>query len=137
MAPAAFKIDGISYAAAVFSDGTTYVLPTGAIAGVPSRPAQAGDTITFYGVGFGPTTPSTPAGQIVQAGNTLISKLQVFFDDTSFPGTVTYAGLAPGYLGVYQFNVTVPKLPANNGHLPIYFELGSSLIGQSLYVAVQ
>ncbi|HTX34299.1 MAG TPA: hypothetical protein VME43_04730 [Bryobacteraceae bacterium] len=137
LAPAAFKIDGISYAAAVFSDGTTYVLPTGAIAGVPSRPAQAGDTITFYGVGFGPTTPSIPAGQIVQASNTLISKLQVFFDDSSFPGTVTYAGLAPGYLGVYQFNVTVPKLPANNGHLPIYFELGSSLVGQSLYVAVQ
>ena len=28
-------------------------LVTGAIAGVPSRPAKAGDTITLYGVGFG------------------------------------------------------------------------------------
>ena len=137
LAPAAFKIDGISYVAAVFSDGATYVLPTGAIAGLPSRPAKQGDTITLYGVGFGPTTPSIPPGQIVQASNALISKFQVFFGNTSTPGTVTYAGLAPGNVGLYQFNVTVPKLPANNGYLPIAFELGNSFVGQSLYVAVQ
>jgi uncharacterized protein (TIGR03437 family) len=49
LAPASFTINGTPYPAAFFSDGTS-VLPTGAIAGVASRPAKPGDTIILYGV---------------------------------------------------------------------------------------
>jgi uncharacterized protein (TIGR03437 family) len=45
LAPSSFIVGGTQYAAALFSDGATYVLPPGAIAGVPSRRAQPGDTI--------------------------------------------------------------------------------------------
>src|SRR5581483_2446852 len=63
LAPSSFKIGNVQYAGALFSDNKTYVLPAGAISGVPSRAAKAGDTITIYGVGFGPVSPSTSAGQ--------------------------------------------------------------------------
>lgn len=66
LAPPSFKVGGIQYVAALFSDNVTFVLPPGAIAGVASRRAKPGDTITLYGVGFGPVTPNIPAGQIVQ-----------------------------------------------------------------------
>ena len=78
---------------ALFSDGVTYVLPPGAIPGLTSRRAQPGDNITFYGVGFGPVIPNTPAGQSVQQTNALASSFVLNFGQTQ--ASVTYAGLAP------------------------------------------
>jgi uncharacterized protein (TIGR03437 family) len=120
----AFLIKGIQYAVALFSDGATFVLPTGAIAGVPSRPAQAGDTITLYGIGFGTTAPDNPAGQIVQASNSLT--LPVTVTVGSQKATATYAGLAPGNIGLYQFNIVVPTIPANVSTSTITFNQGAA-----------
>jgi uncharacterized protein (TIGR03437 family) len=71
LAPSSFSVGGQQYVVALFSDGATYVLPPGAIAGVPSRRARAGDAITLYGIGFGPVTPNIPAGQVVQQSSAL------------------------------------------------------------------
>jgi uncharacterized protein (TIGR03437 family) len=130
----AFKIGAYQYAVALFTDGVTYVLPTGAIAGVPSRPAKEGDTITLYGIGFGATAPSLPAGQIVQASNSLVLPLAVTVN--SNPATVTYAGLAPGIVGLYQFNIVVPSVPVSPSASVVTFNLGSA--GRAaLYLATQ
>jgi uncharacterized protein (TIGR03437 family) len=55
------------------------VLPPGAIAGVNSRRAVPGDTITIYGVGFGAVAPIIAAGQVVQQANTLTGSFQIKF----------------------------------------------------------
>ena len=60
LAPRSFVIGGKQYLGAVFPDGVTYVLPTGAIPGVNSRPAHVGETILVYGVGFGTVTRTVP-----------------------------------------------------------------------------
>jgi len=134
LAPASFAFGSIQYVAALFSDNATYVLPTGAIAGVPSRPAKAGDTITLYGVGFGAVTPNIPAGQIVQAGNALAPPFILKFALTE--ATVTYAGLAPGLVGLYQFNVVVPKL-TTTGPVRLSFTLEGVAGTQVLYISTQ
>jgi uncharacterized protein (TIGR03437 family) len=133
LAPASFNIGGTQYAAALFDDGKTYVLPTGAIAGVTSRPAKAGDTITVYGVGFGPVSPTTPAGQIAQQKNNLTTAVQFSFGQT--PAQATYSGLEPTAVGLYQFNLVVPAVIA--GRTPLTFTLGGSSGTQTLYVATQ
>src|SRR6202035_5634032 len=76
LAPTSFNIGGMQYVVALFTDGVTYVLPTGSIPGVTSRPAKPGDTIILYGVGFGPVTPAIPAGQIAEQSNA-VSGLQM------------------------------------------------------------
>ena len=134
LAPASFKIGGTQYAAALFSDGKTFVLPPGAIAGLPSRRAQPGDTITFYGVGFGAVVPNIPAGQIVQDSNMLVSTFQMDFGTT--PGTINYDGLAPAAIGLYQFNVVVPDIPGSDA-VPLTFSLDGAPGAQMLYLAVQ
>ena len=48
---------------------------------------------------------------------------------------VPYYGLTPGFTGLYQFNVVVPKVAANNA-TPITFMLGSVKSTQTLYIAV-
>jgi uncharacterized protein (TIGR03437 family) len=132
-APASFNIGGTQYVVALFADGT-YVLPTGAIAGLTSRPAQPGDEIVLYGVGFGPVTPNLQAGQLVQEANTLMSSLVMSVGGVPVTD-LPYAGLAPGFTGLYQFNVVVPASPGN-GAVPLTFTVGGVAGTQTLYLAV-
>jgi trimeric autotransporter adhesin len=133
-APQFLDISGTQYVGATFPDYATYVLPTNAVAGITSRPASPGATIYLFGVGFGPVTPNIPAGQIVEQENTLNSTMQVMFGQT--PATLTYAGLAPNFIGLYLFKVTVPNVPTNNA-VPLTFTQGGSSGTQTLYIAVQ
>ena len=131
LAPANFNIGGIQYAVAIFPDGT-YALPTGAIAGVTSRPAKPGDVLTLYGIGFGPVTPNIPAGQLAQQLNTLALPLQMSIGGLAV--SPSYDGLAPGYTGLYQFNVPVPQVAS--GNVPLTFTLSGAAGTQTLYIAV-
>ena len=134
LAPASFQIGGKQYVVALLPDGATYILPSSAISGVASRPAQPGDTITLYGIGFGPVTPASPAGQIVSEQNQLAQPLQILFGQT--PAQLTYDGLAPGFVGLYQFDVVVPQVP-DNLLTPLTFNLGGAAGTQALYIAIQ
>jgi len=96
-------------------------------------PAKAGDVIVLYGVGFGPVNPSIPEGQIVQQQNALPS---FGISIGGAPAAVRYAGLAPNYVGLYQFNVVVPEIAANNA-APVTFQVGGTAGTQTLYLAVQ
>ena len=131
LAPANFKIGGVQYATVLFPDGS-FVLPQGAISGVTSRPANQGDTIVLYGVGFGPVTPAIPAGQIVQQQNKLASSFQISIG--GMPATVNYDGLTPNNIGLYQFNVVVSA--AASGAAPLTFTLNGTSGTQMLHIAV-
>jgi uncharacterized protein (TIGR03437 family) len=134
LAPTSFKVGGTQYAAALFSDGSTYAIPPGAIPGLASRRAQPGDTLTLYGIGFGSVAPSIPAGQVVSQSNTLALALQVKIGGVA--ATVTYDGLAPSAVGLYQFNVVIPNVPSSDA-TPLTFTLGGTAGTQTLYLAVQ
>jgi uncharacterized protein (TIGR03437 family) len=79
--------------------------------GVPAdmdHPVSAGETIEIYGLGLGVTepvveaglaSPSSPPARAVQT-----PRLEIGGRDA----VVTFAGLAPGYAGVYQVNAIVP-----------------------------
>ncbi len=134
LAPSSFVVSGKQYVAALFSDGVAYALPPGSIAGLTTRRAQPGDTITLYGIGFGAVTPNIPAGQVVSQANQLASNFQVSFGQT--PAVVSYAGLAPNTIGLYQFNVVVPAI-ASNDFEPLTFTLQGTPGTQTLYISVQ
>ena len=133
-APPLFQVNGKQYVLATFTDGVTYVLPPNTIPGIASRQAKPGDTIVLYGVGFGPVTPAIPAGQIVQQSNSLTSPVRFSFGGTPAASPV-YQGLAPGQVGLYQFNVVVPTIGAND-LTPLTFSVGSTTGAQTLYIAI-
>jgi len=133
-APTVLNIGGNQYVGALYADSpSTWVLPTGAVSGFTSQPAAAGDTIVMYGVGFGTVTPASPAGQIVSGQDSLTSPVQFLFGTT--PGTVTYQGLAPGLVGLYQFNVMIPSGVSGN-LVPVTFSQGGTPGTQTLYTAI-
>jgi uncharacterized protein (TIGR03437 family) len=132
LAPPSFSIGGNQYVVAQLPDGN-YVLPTGAVAGLASRPARPGEAIVIYGIGFGPVVPNTPAGQIAPGSSRFLGPFEVLFGQTA--AELQYAGLAPGLVGLYQFNVVVPQVP-DNALVPLTFSLGGVAGTQTLYTAV-
>jgi uncharacterized protein (TIGR03437 family) len=131
----AYTLQGNQYVAAVINGTSTYVLPASAgLSGISYRPAHPGETISMYGNGFGLTNPVPTQGQIVQQADQLTAPLLVFFGSTQ--AQVTYAGFAPGYVGLYQINVVVPNIPASD-LVPVTFALGQFAAAPTLYTSVQ
>jgi len=127
LAPPSLKVGDKQYVYAGRADGTF---------ATTSAPAKSGDTFTFYGTGFGPVTPATTnfAGQIVRAQTTLANPIE--FKIGGVPAQHLFAGLAPGLVGVYQFNVTVPPGVAN-GDAKFEATLNGAPLEQSLLIPVQ
>lgn len=99
-------------AVAVYPDFTTYVLPP-SYTNVPTRRAKPGDTIIFFGTGFGKVSPEVGPGQMAGQASTLAGKVQFTFRRSGGPaatGKVTYAGVVPGTVALYQFNVVAPEV---------------------------
>lgn len=123
-APASLRKDGRQFVGVVLADGT--------VADPSSPQIRPGDTVTLYGVGFGAVAPALNAGEIVRNANSVVLPLQVYFGDV--PATVTYAGLAPGTLGLYQINVVVPEV--SGSALPLTFRLNGEPGSQALFTSV-
>ncbi len=130
-----FLIGGKQYVAALHTDNT-FVVPTTAPAlGTPAKP---GETILIYGVGFGSSAPSGGSaiapGVIATVANTLTNPLQILLGGTN--ASLAYAGLAPNFVGLYQFNVVVPTSLSNSDAVPLTFNVGGNTGSQTLYTAV-
>jgi uncharacterized protein (TIGR03437 family) len=78
--------------------------PAGTSLGYATVPAQAGDNIELYGVGFGPTNPVEPAGQVFSAAAATTNPVELLINNVNV--TPAFAGLSSA--GLYQLNVTVP-----------------------------
>jgi uncharacterized protein (TIGR03437 family) len=136
LAPTIFDVGGTQYMAATFPPSyDVYVLntSTGAALGVNSRPAKPGDLIVAYGVGFGDVTPAILPGVEVQQPNALVNPVTVSFGLT--PATLTYAGLAGNFVGLYEFYITVPSTLAN-GDYQINVTQKGTAVPQTMFLTV-
>ena len=130
---------GTEYAIATFPDGVTFPVPT--TTGLTSRPATAGDTLVFYGLGFGQTSPPATEGVAI-SGTTTIANCVMVFETVVLPGapnitsTPAYCGLTPGSVGLYQVNVTVPPGTPKGSAVPVYLTIGTT-ISNFVAIAVQ
>jgi uncharacterized protein (TIGR03437 family) len=120
------------YAVAQHADYSA-VGPPGLFPDVTTTPALPGETVVLYGTGFGPTSPPVPAGVLISKAVPLANPVIAQIGGIDAP--VTYAGLAQGYAGLDQINVTIPDT-APDGDLPIVLNVGGVLLPAAL-VTVQ
>jgi len=133
LAPASFNVNGKQYVAAI-SLRTGAFVTNRSLPNIGGEPARAGETLVFFGIGFGPVTPGVVAGQIATGTTTVTTAVQFQFGDV--PAQVLSAGLVPNLVGVYQFNVAVPEgLPS--GDVPLKVLVGGEPLMQTLFVPVQ
>jgi uncharacterized protein (TIGR03437 family) len=117
-----------------------------------SSPANFGETLTAWVFGLGQTNPPASTGQPAKMApaaetfnldfNYSVNALATKPVQTS-PDRILihplYAGLAPGYVGLYQVNFTVPQGPQNGiAHcaLPGSFAPGSNVPQSNLMVSI-
>ena len=108
-------------------DATTGTLvgSPGLISGLTFEPAQAGDVLTIYGVGFGATSSPVDPGALATSALTTAGQATVTIGGTDAP--VLYCGVTPGYAGLYQLNVEVPSgLAAGSQQVVINVNGGTS-----------
>lgn len=81
---------------------------TGQLAG-PANPARPGDFVQIFCAGLGAVNnpPATGATASTTPLSTTISVPRVTIGGVS--ATVSFSGLAPGFVGLYQVNVQVPS----------------------------
>ncbi len=96
-------------------------------------PAHPGETIVIYATGLGPTDPSVPTGEasttpVPAPGPLFLYGLTIGYELATSPASTPepvqwiphegyvfpgYVGLVPGFVGLYQMNVTLPaEMPA-------------------------
>jgi uncharacterized protein (TIGR03437 family) len=82
------------------------------------NPARAGDILILFATGLGNTTgPALRSGEVARQAARLIAmdSFSVTLNGVALPRDhIFYAGLAPGFAGLYQINIQVPAdSPAN------------------------
>jgi uncharacterized protein (TIGR03437 family) len=97
-----------------------------------NSPATAGETVLIFLTGMGATNPTVQDGTAGTAGTLYKSVSDVAVYVAGNPGTVAFNGLAPGFPGLYQINVTLPApLPSGkNGRLPLAISTGNAFHDQ-------
>jgi uncharacterized protein (TIGR03437 family) len=111
-APALFQLDA-QYAVATHPDGSVLT---------PAAPAAPGDIVILYATGLGQTNPPLESGVLpIQAAPLSdLGSFSVVLDGSAVaPGAVLYAGIAPGFAGLYQINVTLPASTGANPQIQI------------------
>ena len=81
------------------------VAPVGSIPGRETRPAESGEFLSIFCTGLGVTNPTVAAGE-PGAGEAVSTPVTATIGGV--PASVSFAGLAPGFVGLYQVNVVVP-----------------------------
>ena len=76
-----------------------------------TSPVVAGETISLYATGLGAVNVNLPLGAAGPTAPTAKTAAlpQVFLGGA--PLTVTFSGLAPGFVGLYQVNASIPSAP--------------------------
>jgi uncharacterized protein (TIGR03437 family) len=105
-------------------------MPDGSWPGVATHPAKAGDTLTLWAIGLGPTSPYVATGQPAPSSEPLArltsTPVVTFGGELGNPTAVpSFAGLSPTFAGLYQVNVTVPA-NAPKGNVYVSLAFGSS-----------
>jgi len=141
-APRLLRLGVGNYGILVNQDGT-FPLPRTSVLGAAGRPARAGDTLVIYAIGLGPTSPSAANGTaspssplavieprpMLQFGNISISQ-----GDATTP---LFVGLTPGFVGLYQINVTIPETVEKGANIPVFLDMGNNIFSNRVELAIE
>jgi uncharacterized protein (TIGR03437 family) len=127
-----FLVNGKQYVVALTPNFSSYIGHPNMVAGLSFTLPKAGDTVTIFALGCGPTTPATPAGVIPSQGSPLTLPYQVSIGGTT--AKVSSAGSVPGTLGLYQFNIVIPAVAA--GDQSIQLTVNGVANAQNLFLPV-
>jgi adhesin/invasin len=100
----------------VAPDGTQYLVEQ-------DSPLQEGHAVVLYCAGLGPVSPSVPEGAAAPLEPLSQTSNPVTLTIGGQQATVLFAGLAPGFAGLYQVNALVPAGVEKGPEVPVILSL--------------
>jgi uncharacterized protein (TIGR03437 family) len=102
--------------------GNAAVVNPNGLVNSESQPAAPGTVISGYFTGLGAANPPVATGAPAPSSPLSMVPGQISAAIGSVPAVVQFAGLAPGFAGLYQVNILVPQMPA--GQYPLQIAVG-------------
>ena len=87
-----------------------------------TSPAVGGEVIILFAAGLGRTMPDIGSGVVAQRATPILAlaDLQILLNGVALPAVnVYYAGIAPGFSGLYQINLLLPALLPSNPEIQV------------------
>ena len=113
--PGIFDVGG-GQGAVLIANTDILVAPVGSIPGRQTRPAEGGEFVSIFCTGLGATNPTVEAGE-PGAGETVTIPVTATIGGVN--AAVSFAGLAPGFVGLYQVNARVPEAVVPSAAVPV------------------
>jgi len=113
-APALFQLDAQN-AVTTRDDGSAIT---------PDKPVKPGEDVILYVTGLGQTVPPVQYSELPTRAAPLkqLADLKVVLDGAAIDtSNITYAGIAPGFAGLYQVNMKLPVSTGSNPEIRIGF----------------
>ncbi len=118
--------------------GDVLAAPTGSVAGRTSRPARRGEFVTIYCVGLGAVSNRPASGAAALSDPLSQTQATPTVTIGGVSANVTFSGLAPGFVGLYQINVQIPDgAPAGDSIQVVISVGGVTSSAVTLAVAAQ
>jgi len=135
VSPAIFTVmDGVGNAIAINPDGSI-AAPVGAISGLNSHPAHAGDAIVILATGLGAVTPASTNGanSADQLRRTVVTPTILLGGKTA---ELLFSGLSPSFTGVNQINVVVPA-GVSGPSVALQVKIGDLITSDKVTIAIE
>jgi uncharacterized protein (TIGR03437 family) len=104
----------------------------------PDSPAHPGETVVLWATGLGKTRQNPSDGELPPYVSpiVLLENLRVLVNGVAVdPAAIVYAGLSPGWAGLYQINFTLPEKVAEDPELRV--SIGDQSTPAGLKIAVR
>jgi len=101
-----------------------------------ARPAQRGEYISIFCTGLGPVANQPASGAAAKGAPLSMTVTTPVVTIGGVPAAVSYAGLAPGFVGLYQVNAQVPANAPSGTAVPVSVSV-SGMASNTVTIAVQ
>ena len=130
--PGLFDIGG-GQGAVLIANTAIVVAPVGSIPGRQARPAESGEFLSIFCTGLGATSPTVESGAI-GAGEAVTTPVTATIGGVN--ASVSFAGLAPNFVGLYQVNAVVPGGVVPGPAVPVVITQ-NGIVSNTVTVAVE
>ena len=128
LSPGIFTVNqaGAGQGAILIAGTATIAALAGSIPGASTTPARAGQFVSIFATGLGPVGNPPATGAAALSNPLAMATNQVQVTIGGLPAVVSFAGLAPGFVGLYQVNAQVPAGAATGDAVPVVLSVGGA-----------
>jgi uncharacterized protein (TIGR03437 family) len=124
--PGIFTLNPRGQGAIVIASTGEVAAASGSIPGLASRPARRGEYLSAYCTGLGPVTNPPASGRASASSPLSTTSATASMTIGGVPAAVSFSGLTPGFVGLYQVNVQVAPNATTGSAVPAMLTIGGA-----------